>query len=293
MKSRINKFIISAVLLLAAHPMWAAEADHFVFKALSQKTFLIVAGLVVLAAFISLYNMMIQYFDRRAEEMLRERGMESAYTPVADEKSWWTKLYERATEYVPQEKEQDILLDHNYDGIEELDNNLPPWWLWMFYISIAFGIFYVIFYHFSPFKMSNVQQYDIEMAEAAIQVKEYKKLKGDMVDEENLEALTEEADLALGQGIFINSCAACHRPDGGGSIGPNLTDDYWLHGGDISHVFKTIKYGVPEKGMISWKSQLRPTEMHQVASYILTLRGTNPENPKEAQGELMVYQDEE
>lgn len=106
------------------------------------------------------------------------------------------------------------------------------------------------------------------------------------VNEENVTALTDPAEIAEGKNIFLTNCATCHGKEGQGGAGPNLTDDYWLHGGGIKNVFKTIKYGVPQKGMIAWETQLSPKQIQQVASYILTLRGTNPPGAKEPQGEL-------
>jgi cytochrome c oxidase cbb3-type subunit 3 len=125
------------------------------------------------------------------------------------------------------------------------------------------------------------------MEHAEESIKEYLSKQANLVDESNVEALLDDASLAAGKTVYEGKCAACHGMAGEGGVGPNLTDEYWLHGGDIKSVFKTIKYGVPEKGMISWKSQLRPAEMHKTASYILTLVGTNPPNGKEPQGEKL------
>ena len=124
------------------------------------------------------------------------------------------------------------------------------------------------------------------MAEAAEQVKAYQAGLALSIDETNVEVATDASALAEGQQIFTAQCSACHANDGGGGVGPNLTDQYWIHGGDIKDLFSTIKYGVPQKGMISWQSQLTPAQMQNVASYILTMQGTTPANPKEPQGDL-------
>jgi cytochrome c oxidase cbb3-type subunit 3 len=288
MMYKIHKSLVVVVMaLMASTQVFAAGTDHYAFSNLSRWLFIATVGIVVIAALNSLYDLMLMYFDKRAEDILKEKGMYKKAAPVK-RKSLLTKLYERSTQYVPLEKEKDILLDHNYDGIEELDNNLPPWWLWLFYITIAFSIFYVGFWHFSPWSQGQIEQYEVNMAKAAEEVKAYKALQGSSVDENNLEVMADATDLQLGESIFINNCAACHRKDGGGSVGPNLTDKYWKHGGSISDIYKTIKYGVPEKGMISWKTQLRPKQMHQVASYITTLVGTNPTDPKAPEGEEYV-----
>ena len=178
------------------------------------------------------------------------------------------------------------MLDHNYDGIRELDNILPPWWVGLFYATILIGVVYFSYYHISDKGLSSSEQYVVEMEEAEAAVKAYLAKQADQVDETNVELLLDEDQLALGESIFMNKCAVCHQADGGGGVGPNLTDEYWLHGGDIKDVFTTIKYGVPEKGMISWKSQLRAGDMQRVASYILTLVGTTPAAPKAPEGDL-------
>lgn len=205
--------------------------------------------------------------------------------------SLWKMFTQQMTNAVPLDHEKDILLDHNYDGIRELDNNLPPWWLYGFYFSIVVSIIYLGVQHFSSYGKSSTEEYEIEMAQAKLDIEEYLSTQADLVDESNVKLLTDEVNLGEGQAIFIANCAACHLDHGGGgpgSVGPNLTDKYWLHGGSIKDVFSTVKYGVPEKGMISWKAQLSPANMHKVSSYILSLQGTNPPDAKEPQGELYI-----
>lgn len=268
---------------------WSATSENYILRDTSHWVYLALAGVVIFAALMSLYNVMIMYFNNRAEDMLREQGKLVETAPVKKQ-SLWDRFYKQATQYVPMDKEKDILLDHNYDGIQELDNNLPPWWLWMFYISIAFSVFYIWYFHFSPWQYGQIEEYQRDMAKAELQVKEYMALRGSSLDENNLSLIEDEATLALAEANFINNCAACHKNDGGGSVGPNLTDEYWVHGGDIHDIYKTIKYGVPEKGMIAWKAQLRPDQMHQLASYILTLQGTNPPGAKAPEGEKYIVE---
>lgn len=201
------------------------------------------------------------------------------------------------TRSVPIEKEATIQFEHEYDGIRELDNVLPPWWLWMFYTTIAFSFVYLIHYHITPIKalekigfvgpgVGQEELYKMEMEQAEKEKQAYLAQMANKVNEENVTALTDPAEIAEGKNIFLTNCATCHGKEGQGGAGPNLTDDYWLHGGGIKNVFKTIKYGVPQKGMIAWETQLSPKQIQQVASYILTLRGTNPPGAKEPQGEL-------
>jgi cytochrome c oxidase cbb3-type subunit 3 len=186
---------------------------------------------------------------------------------------------------VPVEKEKDVLLDHDYDGIKELDNNLPPWWKYGFYFTIVFAVVYMFYYHVSGAGNLQLAEYQNELDLAAQQKAERMKAQANYVTEDNVVALTAAGDISEGKQVFMKLCAACHRADGGGQVGPNLTDEFWLHGGGIKNVFKTITYGVPNKGMLSWQSQLSPKQIQQISSYILTLKGSNPPAPKEQQGD--------
>ena len=185
-----------------------------------------------------------------------------------------------------QPEERDLELDHNYDGIKELDNKLPPWWLYSFYASIIFAFGYMAYYHIFDGD-SQLTEFEKEMASAQIAVEEYKKNAPDLVDAESVIALTDASDIEKGNSLYQMNCMACHAADGGGGIGPNLTDEFWILGGGIKNVFHTISEGGRAgKGMISWKSTLSPTEIQQVSSYILTLQGTTPASPKVAEGEI-------
>ena len=185
------------------------------------------------------------------------------------------------------EDERDILLDHNYDGIKELDNSLPPWWKYGFYFTIVWGIAYLIYFHLGS-GPSSEKEYNNEVELAQIQIEEYMKKSANAVDENNVTLASDAGSLDAGKVAYIDNCAACHGRLGEGGVGPNLTDEYWLHGGSINDIFKTIKYGVPAKGMKSWKAELSPSQIRNVSSYIKTLFGTNPPNAKEKQGELYI-----
>jgi len=179
-----------------------------------------------------------------------------------------------------------LLMDHDYDGIKELDNNLPPWWVYLFYICIVFGVIY--FARYEVFGGDD-QEMELkkEMAQAKIDVDEYLKTAPDLMDEKTVVLLTDPENLAAGKEIFTTNCAACHRADAGGQIGPNLTDNHWILGGGIKNLFHTITNGGRDgKGMIAWKGTLKPKEIQKVASYILSLQGSNPKDPKEAEGEI-------
>lgn len=186
----------------------------------------------------------------------------------------------------PIAEEKDIMLDHSYDGIVELDNFMPPWLKYVFYLSIAFAVIYVGNYLVLGIGKTQIEEYEEELRLASIQKEEYQLLALGSIDETNVLFDKSGPSIKGGQTIYENNCVACHASDGGGGVGPNLTDNYWIHGGTIQDVFKVIKYGVPEKGMIPWQDQLSPEEMQQVSSYLLTFVGTTPSNPKEPQGDL-------
>jgi cytochrome c oxidase cbb3-type subunit 3 len=200
---------------------------------------------------------------------------------------FWTKMRKKYWEdAVPIDREAEIDLGHSYDGIRELDNRLPPWWINMFILTIIWAFGYMYFYHWGGSDWSSDEEYKIEMETAKKQVAMALAGKANAIDEANVVALADVGSVGEGELIFKSVCAACHGQKGEGMVGPNLTDESWIHGGGIKNVFKVIKYGVPEKGMIAWQTQLKPSEMQKVASYVLTLKGTNPPNPKEPQGTI-------
>jgi cytochrome c oxidase cbb3-type subunit III len=184
------------------------------------------------------------------------------------------------------EKEEAILFDHVYDGIRELDNDLPPWWKYGFYLTIVFAFVYMIHFHIAKTGDLQIAEYDRSQIVAQEKKDEFAKNNASNVNETNAEMLTDVAEIAKGAEIFKGSCFACHGKFGEGGVGPNLTDDYWLHGGSIKNIFASIKYGWPDKGMKSWQSDFSPIQIHQIASFIKTLHGTKPANAKDKQGDL-------
>ena len=177
-----------------------------------------------------------------------------------------------------------LLAGHDYDGIQELDNKLPKWWLWLFYITIIFSVIYVLRYHVTGWGVLQEEEYTIEMDDARLKYSQRESTSS--LDATNVTLLTDEASLAAGKAIYDQHCAVCHLAEGQGLVGPNMTDEYWVHGCSIGEVFNLIVVGVPEKGMISWENTLNPVQIQQVSSFILSLQGTNPPNPKEPQGEI-------
>ncbi|HMV01416.1 MAG TPA: cbb3-type cytochrome c oxidase N-terminal domain-containing protein [Rhodocyclaceae bacterium] len=171
-----------------------------------------------------------------------------------------------------------LLLDHDADGIRELDNNLPRWWVWLFNLTIIFGVLYLGYYHVFGVGKSSGDEFLTEWRAGEI-VKSNSMAKFE-VTISALQPSKDDAVVKAGQNTFQTLCAPCHRKDAGGLVGPNLTDDYWIHGSNYADNVKTIWNGVPEKGMITWKGVLKPEDITAVASYIYTLRGTHPPNPK-------------
>jgi cytochrome c oxidase cbb3-type subunit III len=197
-------------------------------------------------------------------------------------RTWWDKV----NSFRPVKEEAALDLGHDYDGIRELDNRLPPWWLYGFYISIVFAGIYLYRYHVKESAPLSGEEFAIAMKQAAAQQEAYLKKAANKVDETTVKILTGESELAAGKNVYTMNCVACHGQKGEGGVGPNLTDDYWLAGGSVQDLFKTIKYGRQEKGMRSWKDDLSPMQIAQVTSFIKSLHGTTPANGKEPQGEL-------
>lgn len=246
--------------------------------------FLFVVALLVIIVALFMLQVLRYMAKDAAMEKARKLGVE-----YKEEPSWWENINQRLYGYVPIEKEATILLDHNYDGIRELDNHLPPWWKWLFYGSMVWGVIYFIAYHVTSSLPLQIDEYNTEVAYADEQVRKMKAANpGAVIDENTVILTTEPTELMDGKATFNNICASCHRPDGGGDIGPNLTDEFWKHGGSIQDVFKVVKNGVPNTNMVSWGGALSPEKMQNVASYLLSLQGTHPPNAKGPEGEKYV-----
>lgn len=246
----------------------------------------LVLAVIVAATFLTLsrsVNVLTGLLEDKRKESTQQASKVEEYR---ERPNAWVSFVRSMTRSVPVEQERDVMLDHDYDGIRELDNQLPPWWKYGFYLTIVFAVFYLFGYHLSGTGKLQLEEYDQQMAEAEALKMEMMKRNAEFVTAENVTLLSDAALIAEGKGLFEKNCAACHKSDGGGNVGPNLTDDFWIHGGGIGNVFRTVTEGVPAKGMISWKSQLSPRQIQEVSSYILTLHGTNPPGAKEPQGDL-------
>jgi cytochrome c oxidase cbb3-type subunit 3 len=215
---------------------------------------------------------------------LKEQEFESAL--IEKQAPVTSPLWDKLNASIAISEESAIMTDHEYDGIRELDNSLPPWWKYGFFLTIVWAFGYMLYYHISS-GPSSAQEYKSQMTQAASDLAAYRKMAKNLVDESNVAVLKDGSDLQAGSSIFTQYCIVCHAADGGGIVGPNLTDNYWIHGNDIKNIFTTIKYGVQGKGMKSWQQELSPVMMAQVASYITTLQGTSPASPKAPEGKLI------
>ncbi len=216
----------------------------------------------------------------------QKKQLAEAQSVSFTESSWYQNIVSKLTRSKEIEREEDIMLDHDYDGIKELDNVLPPWWVYLFYGTIIFaGVYLVRFHIVGDYTQAEEFNKEVELAEL-----EKSKLPKDPAEEvsyETVVAVTDATSLAKGKEIFTNACAACHKADGGGLVGPNLTDKHWINGGGIKNIFKLISEGSKNNpSMVSWKSNLSSKDIQSVASYILTLEGSNPPGAKAAEGEI-------
>jgi cytochrome c oxidase cbb3-type subunit 3 len=202
-------------------------------------------------------------------------------------RKWWSELDKKFfTKAAPIEREADVLLDHNYDGIKELDNALPPWWKWGFYFTVIVAVIYMFRFHVTKTGPTPLEEYDNEMKIAAAKMEEFRKNNKEAFDERTV-TLADEKGVAEGKKIFSGTCLPCHGGNGeGNAVGPNLTDKYWLHGGSLGDIFKTITTGVPDKGMQAWGKTFSPADIRNISSFILSLQGSKPANAKAPQGTL-------
>ncbi|MFN8333566.1 MAG: cbb3-type cytochrome c oxidase N-terminal domain-containing protein [Cyclobacteriaceae bacterium] len=241
--------------------------------------------MILLIAFVGFYLVKVVNLLTVEAEKERARQLGVVYKPRP---TWWSKFMKQVNDSVPIEEEASVELDHNYDGIKELDNHLPPWWTWLFVGTVVWGAIYLFVYHISDNLPLQQQEYQNEVAlaeEAALKFQASQPQAA--IDENTLAYEKDAAILTSGQNIFTINCVACHAKDGGGNaIGPNLADEYWLHGGSIKNIFTTVKNGVVEKGMPAWGKNMSPKDVRDVAFYVMSLQGTKPENPKAAQGDL-------
>lgn len=281
-----NKAIKTIVLLLGftfiGHTLLAASPAPVAEEQTDPLPWLLIENshLYILVGFDLFLLMVVFYLKRLFKEFM---NMTKPAEVIAQEEKEAKTVTKVLTDAVDIEDEHTILMDHEYDGIQELDNNLPPWWLWGFYISIVFAIIYLLNYHVFNVYDNSAVQYEKDMAAAQEKIDEYLEKMAMNVDENTVELLTDDGDLRQGAGLFKANCVSCHGPEGAGNIGPNLTDHVWIYGYDIKNVFKTVKYGT-SNGMPEHVKKLNPKQIQQVSSYVLSL----PEKEgKAAEGEII------
>lgn len=282
---RFKLLILSLLLLCAPAKTFAQNVgptasgnESFIFYLVISLVFFV----MILVLVVAIYTLSILKMIIKSERGQTEEEVET--------ETWWDKLKLKMTDAVPVEQEETVLLTHEYDGIKELDNHLPPWWKWLFYATIIFAVFYLAVHHVWKTAPLQIQEYQNELLAAAQLEEERGGDDEDAINEDNVTFSNEVAVIEKGKQLYDVNCVACHRNDAGGlpGLGPNLTDEYWLHGGGIKNIFKTIQNGVQGTSMISWKTQMSPEDMRSVASYVMTVEGTNPPNAREPQGERYV-----
>jgi cytochrome c oxidase cbb3-type subunit 3 len=291
----MKKIIVLPAILLSSIALTAQDGSANVdfFSDLFLQIIALLAIVVFLVSLFVLYRTLNAVLEIEKRKIFAEKGIpyETESKSVQSGPSLWSVIYGKLTGAVPVKQEFDVILDHEYDGIRELDNKLPPWWVAMFYITIIWGLAYLVYYHIGD-GPSSYDEYVEEVRVGEEMVEAYLSKQADVIDENTVQHVDDPSVLANAESIFIGNCAVCHGQSGEGGVGPNLTDDYYIHGGTVKDIFKVIKYGVPEKGMISWKSQIGPSDIQALSSYIMNLRGTSPPNPKEPEGELFLPEGE-
>lgn len=248
--------------------MWAISSGQDLL--IITLALILLAGMVVVG-FVALYMFLV---------LKKVLGPE-----VLDEAVSKRTFLQQITGMKPLSQEHELVMEHAYDGIAELDNPTPPWFMWLFYSTIVFGLIYMVSYHVIGNGNVMVNEYTQEMAIADKAREAYITKVAGSINENTVTLMKDAKGVDAGKTLFAQYCVACHGANAEGKVGPNLTDPFWLHGGNVKAVFHTITEGVPEKGMISWKKQLNPLQVQQVASYILSLQGSNPAGAKEPQGE--------
>ncbi len=286
---KLLRLICLSLLVLGVQPAFAADSllppetmNYIGYGAiLTALVVILIAALMVLKAFKVLTQLVLgpeAVTDAKAERAARK----------AERKIARADRLNKLLSLKPMSEEHTIILQDEYDGIRELNNPTPAWFMYLFYGTIIFAVCYLLIYHVFNAAPLQYEEYKNEMAVAAKEKAAFLAKSANNVDENTVKLTTDPAVLSAGQTIFSTRCAACHGDKGQGLVGPNLTDDFWLHGNKISDVFKTIEYGVQSKGMPTWENQLTPKQISDVANYVKSLHGTNPANPKEPQGVKMA-----
>jgi cytochrome c oxidase cbb3-type subunit 3 len=286
----MKRLIYTIAILLTGSSLWAAETPA---GASTGNTF---SEVVVILFLIALLFLIVSLVLLKTVQVMANEIKNPALLPVEEpvrmmEYSEWestkkptTSTWSKLMGLRPISEEKDLMMDHDFDGIVELNNPTPAWFMGLFYATITFAVIYLLNYHVLEWSPLQDEEYAIEMKAADVEKAAVLAKSGDLIDENSVKLSTDAGVLAAGKATYLQNCVACHGTLGEGTIGPNLTDDSWIHGGTVNAIFKTLKYGVPEKGMIAWEKILTPKQTSDLSNYILSLQGTNPPNPKEPQG---------
>jgi cytochrome c oxidase cbb3-type subunit III len=284
--SGITKVLLPLMFLLAAPSAFAQDAA----AAADTNPYAYTVWLILVVIGVEVFAILVLGLQTIKLLKLASNESEAASAAVAGatvaKKGMLAEIWEKLNQFKPLEQEADIDTGHSYDGIRELDNITPPWFTAGFLASIFFAIVYLWVYHVSDTGPRQEDEFAAEMAQAEEQKKAFLATQANNVDENSVTLLTSADDIAAGKKHFETSCVACHLADLGGQVGPNLVDAYWIHGGSVKDVFKVIKYGVQDKGMMPWKDEYTPQQIAQLTSYILSMQGSKPKVAKEPQGEL-------
>jgi cytochrome c oxidase cbb3-type subunit 3 len=284
------RFILIPLLILFAQPVLAQDdsttpdlttnqlMNYVGYGAIVVTLLVIIAALLAIARAIKVMTKIMIGSEAYAKILADE-----AAAKVKPKRPKVNRL-EKLLSLKPLSEEHTLLIEHDYDGIQELDNPTPKWFMVLFYGTITFGVAYLLIYHVLGIGQLQYDEYKTEMAVAAQDRALYLSKAANLVDENTVKLTKDPAVIASGEAVFKTTCVACHGDHAEGKVGPNLTDDYWLHGSKINDLFKTIKYGVPSKGMPTWEKQLTPKQISDVANFVKSIHGTNPANPKEPQG---------
>lgn len=301
---KFTKMIWSSLFLLGAgsQTLWAqteaAQTDMEIetvsmWEQLMQteqgRFFLLIGALIVIL--IGLMLILAILMVKTADLILNKRAVEQGEVRLSFYKQFKQKWI--TGKFKPVGKQQDMMLDHDYDGIKEMDYGMPPWLKYIFIGTFIFALFYVPAFLIFDIIPDQQTEYQASIDEAALKAEARAKAGIVQITAETAELQSDEAVMQAGSKIFKANCAVCHANDGGGGVGPNLTDEYWIHGNDIKGVFTTISEGVPAKGMIPWKGNLSPQQIQDVSNYVLSLVGTTPAKAKEPEGELKKQQNTE
>lgn len=273
MKKITHYFLVAAGLLFPT--ILLASGDAEIVEETKDNTLLISQVIVIIVSVISIGYISWGFYKIEDKNKVVD----------PDDIGWWNKFLDWLGAHNTEEDVKRLDLHHDYDGIRELDNNIPGWWKAAFAGTILIAVIYFVRFFITDTLPDQVDELKAAQEKAEVEVAKYLERTGGLVDE-NTAVMSDAAGIKHGAGLYSQQCVACHGASGEGGISPNLADEYWLHNGGIKDVFYSIKYGWPDKGMMPWADVFSPKEIQDIASYILSLQGSNPPNAKDPEGEI-------